>query len=661
MATMTESVSGHLGKDIEMTGDVERAATGDAGRLDGRVHRTSLANKNDSSARSDPSENGKKKPKEEKPPSKVVIRRLPPSMTKDVFVSQISPIPEHDYLYFVPGDPTMGNLMGFSRAYINFINQEDLFRFTETYDNYVFVDVKGQEYPAIVEFAPFQRIPKQRAKKRDQLCGCIETDPIYVAFKESLEAAAADAAKPDVTSKQHFFETEVTPSAPQEMTTTPLLEFLKQKRADRARMRDERKEERKRKEAERKLRQKAIKEKKEAEEEHKDIKLLQPKDKKETNNKESRNGRRPEKEKPAKEIRPREFRNRSNKNFSEEKSRGEKKDERKRDGGGGEKKDDKKETTCKESKDEVKEKVVDDSTNGNVVSDKGKGGGGERRRGGDRKKFEGEKEGGEESSKKSRNERNRSVRKERERKRRDDYLAKKNLEKKNNEGNDKKKSKNFKNGNNGDSGVISDSKDTCKDTKQDVGEVEDGISRLAEKEEREKKQETNDDQIVVEESAPKTPQRRSSLEFIPETNKTSNEKGQMKRRNSLESGSSISSFRGRKGSSRDRRSGGKREAHEGVSEDKRGTESDSSEGKSRRSREEKTSKSDQEDCKKDEKDARPARRIRNKDRPSIQIYRPGMGKLSKQRLEKEKTLGSSTEVDSPSHSPSPVPKTKPPS
>uniref|UniRef100_A0A0K8SXV1 UPF3 domain-containing protein n=2 Tax=Lygus hesperus TaxID=30085 RepID=A0A0K8SXV1_LYGHE len=272
MATMTESVSGHLEKEVEMTGDAERAATGDAGRLDGRVHRTSLTNKNDSTARSDLSENGKKKPKEEKPPSKVVIRRLPPSMTKDVFVSQISPVPEHDYLYFVPGDPTVGNLMGFSRAYINFINQEDLFLFTETYDNYVFVDGKGQEYPAIVEFAPFQRIPKQRSKKKDPLSGCIETDPIYVAFKESLEAAAADAAKPDVTSKQHFFETEVTPSAPQEMTTTPLLEFLKQKRADRARIRDERKEERKRKEAERKLRQKATKEKKEAEEEHKDIK-----------------------------------------------------------------------------------------------------------------------------------------------------------------------------------------------------------------------------------------------------------------------------------------------------------------------------------------------------------------------------------------------------
>lgn len=45
------------------------------------------------------------------------------------------------------------------------------------------------------------------------------------------------------------------------------------------------------------------------------------------------------------------------------------------------------------------------------------------------------------------------------------------------------------------------------------------------------------------------------------------------------------------------------------------------------------------------------------DRPSIEIYRPGMGRFSRQRLEREKGLGkgSSTERESPSSSPSPVP------
>lgn len=33
---------------------------------------------------------------------------------------------------------------------------------------------KGQEYPAIVEFAPFQKVAKKRSKKRDSKIGTIE-------------------------------------------------------------------------------------------------------------------------------------------------------------------------------------------------------------------------------------------------------------------------------------------------------------------------------------------------------------------------------------------------------------------------------------------------------------------------------------------------------
>ena len=34
----------------------------------------------------------------------IVMRRLPPTWTSETFVDQISPIPDHDYFYFVPGD-----------------------------------------------------------------------------------------------------------------------------------------------------------------------------------------------------------------------------------------------------------------------------------------------------------------------------------------------------------------------------------------------------------------------------------------------------------------------------------------------------------------------------------------------------------------------------
>ncbi|XP_073989929.1 uncharacterized protein isoform X2 [Rhodnius prolixus] len=217
-------------------------------------------------------ENGKRKIKEEKPPTKVVVRRLPPLMTKEIFLEQVSPLPPYDYMYFVSGDLSYG-IHSFSRAYLNFINQEDVFTFTRTFDNYVFVDAKGQEYPAVVEFSPFQRVPKQRSKKKDTLTGTIESDSLYVSFKENLLAEALENSKPGAKSmKQHYFETEI--STTEEINTTPLLEYLKQRRAEKARIRDERREEKKRKEAERKLKQKAKEKKLDGdEEETKDVKI----------------------------------------------------------------------------------------------------------------------------------------------------------------------------------------------------------------------------------------------------------------------------------------------------------------------------------------------------------------------------------------------------
>lgn len=113
-------------------------------------------------------------------------------MAQDQFLEQVSPLPEHDYLYFVKADMSMGQF-GFSRAYINFIDQQDIFMFREKFDNYVFVDSKGTEYPAVVEFAPFQRLPKKRVgKKKDLKCGTIESDPYYISFLEGLKNQEAE-------------------------------------------------------------------------------------------------------------------------------------------------------------------------------------------------------------------------------------------------------------------------------------------------------------------------------------------------------------------------------------------------------------------------------------------------------------------------------------
>lgn len=50
---------------------------------------------------------------------------------------------------------------------------------------FAFVIFLGLEYVGIVEYAPFQRIPKKK-KKKDPKCGTIESDPVYQEFVESL-------------------------------------------------------------------------------------------------------------------------------------------------------------------------------------------------------------------------------------------------------------------------------------------------------------------------------------------------------------------------------------------------------------------------------------------------------------------------------------------
>lgn len=133
----------------------------------------------------------------------------------------------------------------FARAYINFKNQEDIVLFRDRFDGYVFIDHKGQEYPAVVEFAPFQKIAKKRNKKKDAKCGTITEDPDY---KKFLEHYNGDDEKMTTTPEILLEELEARSKELGAKKTTPLLDFLKNK----LRIREEKKEERRRRELERK-------------------------------------------------------------------------------------------------------------------------------------------------------------------------------------------------------------------------------------------------------------------------------------------------------------------------------------------------------------------------------------------------------------------------
>ncbi|OQR72770.1 hypothetical protein BIW11_10172 [Tropilaelaps mercedesae] len=227
---------------------------------------------------------------------KVVIRRLPPSLCEEELLEQMSPLPEHDSYYFVPAENSMsGN--SFCRAYFAFRDHQEVVNFRDKWDGYVFLDERGQDYPAIVEFAPFQKMPRKKPKKPDNKSGTIEQGEFYIikacltsaydgpfarkAFGAHVHhgstiriyAASAELHDPEYLKFVETMDTEKEVELPSLEATveelerrdrelranngvpnvvTPLIEFVLAKKMEKVRMREERREEKKRKEAERK-------------------------------------------------------------------------------------------------------------------------------------------------------------------------------------------------------------------------------------------------------------------------------------------------------------------------------------------------------------------------------------------------------------------------
>ncbi|ELT94809.1 hypothetical protein CAPTEDRAFT_137621, partial [Capitella teleta] len=123
----------------------------------------------------------------------IVVRRLPPSLTAEEFIDLTSPIPDHDFFYFTQDNSKMGE-QAFTRAYINFVSYEDILIFQEKFDGYIFVDQKGNEFPAVVEFAPFQKVPKKKTRKPDVKMATIENDPDFLKFLDGLDQKSSESA-----------------------------------------------------------------------------------------------------------------------------------------------------------------------------------------------------------------------------------------------------------------------------------------------------------------------------------------------------------------------------------------------------------------------------------------------------------------------------------
>ncbi|XP_006159756.2 regulator of nonsense transcripts 3A [Tupaia chinensis] len=177
----------------------------------------------------------------------VVIRRLPPSLTKEQLEEQLYPLPAHDYFEFFAADLSLHPHL-YSRAYVNFRNPDDILLFRDRFDGYVFIDSRGLEYPAVVEFAPFQKVAKKKLKKKDAKTGSIEDDPEYKKFLEMYCVEEERTTNPETLLGEMGAKTRELLAR----RTTPLLEYIKNRKLEKQRMREEKREERRRRELEKK-------------------------------------------------------------------------------------------------------------------------------------------------------------------------------------------------------------------------------------------------------------------------------------------------------------------------------------------------------------------------------------------------------------------------
>ncbi|KAI3990943.1 hypothetical protein MKX01_026127 [Papaver californicum] len=161
--------------------------------------------------------------------TKVVLRHLPPALTQSSLMEQIDGrfAARYNWLTFRPGKNSHKHQI-YSRAYIDFKKPDDVVEFAEFFDGHVFVNEKGAQFKAIVEYAPSQRVPKQWSKK-DGREGTILKDPEYLEFLELLAKPVENLPSAEIQLERR--EAERAGAVKEAPFVTPLMEFIRQKRA----------------------------------------------------------------------------------------------------------------------------------------------------------------------------------------------------------------------------------------------------------------------------------------------------------------------------------------------------------------------------------------------------------------------------------------------
>ncbi|KAJ9632524.1 hypothetical protein H2203_000929 [Taxawa tesnikishii (nom. ined.)] len=167
---------------------------------------------------------------------KLEIRRLPPSLTKDEFQDAFGDewrvgAGKIDWLEYRPGKvKSPGKPSEQSRAYVHVTNEAYIKAFEAKFLSIAFQDAKGSHrdpnlkgLPPTLGFAPNQRIPNQK-QRVDGRQGTIDQDPEFIAF---LEAETQPVVKPAALDT-------ATEKPKDKVTSTPLIDDLREKKANKA-------------------------------------------------------------------------------------------------------------------------------------------------------------------------------------------------------------------------------------------------------------------------------------------------------------------------------------------------------------------------------------------------------------------------------------------
>ncbi|EED16929.1 nonsense-mediated mRNA decay protein Upf3, putative [Talaromyces stipitatus ATCC 10500] len=179
----------------------------------------------------------KRTPKVPAPRLKLIIRRLPPGLTQAEFETGLGDDwkvgrGKIDWFQFKSGkiskDPAKPSRP--ARAYVHVLSEEIIASLSEKVRATSFHDARNTSNdpvllgPPSVEFAPYARVPGSRSRK-DGRQGTIDQDPEFVAFLESLT---------NPITKPGPVEGETEKKEEEEITITPLVQYIKEKKASKA-------------------------------------------------------------------------------------------------------------------------------------------------------------------------------------------------------------------------------------------------------------------------------------------------------------------------------------------------------------------------------------------------------------------------------------------